>query len=160
MSSLRQADQKQKQEQWQRPEWSSDGFSDEGMYDSGWDLWEEWMGWEGAGIRDYSSHINPYIWSATKPIFASRWLLENNVCKIVSSIRNWMGVYDFWAVATFLFFVGTVVIVPSNFWQWNVWSFPSNFWQWHVCVNGVLSRFESSSESTWFWMWSLLPKLN
>ncbi|XVF74865.1 hypothetical protein PTKIN_Ptkin13bG0145000 [Pterospermum kingtungense] len=26
-----------------------------------WDLWEEWMGWEGAGIRDYSSHINPYI---------------------------------------------------------------------------------------------------
>ncbi|XP_057458825.1 chaperone protein dnaJ 8, chloroplastic-like [Lotus japonicus] len=25
------------------------------------DLWEEWMGWEGAGIRDYSSHINPYI---------------------------------------------------------------------------------------------------
>ncbi|XP_065047063.1 chaperone protein dnaJ 8, chloroplastic-like [Musa acuminata AAA Group] len=61
MSSLRQADQKQKQEQWQRPEWSSDGFSDEGMSDSGWDLWEEWMGWEGAGIRDYSSHINPYI---------------------------------------------------------------------------------------------------
>ncbi|KAK4267664.1 hypothetical protein QN277_024416 [Acacia crassicarpa] len=26
-----------------------------------WDLWEEWMGWEGAGIRDYTSHINPYI---------------------------------------------------------------------------------------------------
>ncbi|GAB2293677.1 hypothetical protein Dimus_027890 [Dionaea muscipula] len=26
-----------------------------------WDLWEEWMGWEGGGIRDYSSHINPYI---------------------------------------------------------------------------------------------------
>ncbi|XP_047328147.1 chaperone protein dnaJ 8, chloroplastic-like [Impatiens glandulifera] len=25
------------------------------------DMWEEWMGWEGAGIRDYSSHINPYI---------------------------------------------------------------------------------------------------
>ncbi|XP_022777100.1 chaperone protein dnaJ 8, chloroplastic-like [Durio zibethinus] len=25
------------------------------------ELWEEWMGWEGAGIRDYSSHINPYI---------------------------------------------------------------------------------------------------
>jgi len=24
------------------------------------DLWEEWMGWEGAGIRDYSSFINPY----------------------------------------------------------------------------------------------------
>ncbi|KAK7349095.1 hypothetical protein VNO77_06180 [Canavalia gladiata] len=32
-----------------------------GMYDPDWDLWEEWMGWEGAGIRDYSSHINPYI---------------------------------------------------------------------------------------------------
>ncbi|KNA10478.1 hypothetical protein SOVF_144120 [Spinacia oleracea] len=29
--------------------------------DSEWDLWEEWMGWEGAGIRDYSSHVNPYI---------------------------------------------------------------------------------------------------
>ncbi|KAL8497261.1 hypothetical protein ACS0TY_020807 [Phlomoides rotata] len=32
-----------------------------GMYDQDWDMWEEWMGWEGAGIRDYSSHINPYI---------------------------------------------------------------------------------------------------
>ncbi|CAK9322440.1 unnamed protein product [Citrullus colocynthis] len=32
-----------------------------GMEDPDWDLWEEWMGWEGAGIRDYSSHINPYI---------------------------------------------------------------------------------------------------
>ena len=32
-----------------------------GMNDSDWDYWEEWMGWEGAGIRDYSSHINPYI---------------------------------------------------------------------------------------------------
>ncbi|KAJ1410021.1 DnaJ domain containing protein [Sesbania bispinosa] len=32
-----------------------------GMNDSDWDMWEEWMGWEGAGIRDYSSHINPYI---------------------------------------------------------------------------------------------------
>ncbi|KAL4334805.1 hypothetical protein GQ457_07G032770 [Hibiscus cannabinus] len=32
-----------------------------GMEDSDYDLWEEWMGWEGAGIRDYSSHINPYI---------------------------------------------------------------------------------------------------
>ncbi|KAI3686303.1 hypothetical protein L1987_79977 [Smallanthus sonchifolius] len=31
------------------------------MDDPDWDLWEEWMGWEGAGIRDYSSHINPYI---------------------------------------------------------------------------------------------------
>ncbi|KAL0342190.1 UNVERIFIED_CONTAM: Chaperone protein dnaJ 8, chloroplastic [Sesamum calycinum] len=32
-----------------------------GMHDQDWDMWEEWMGWEGAGIRDYSSHINPYI---------------------------------------------------------------------------------------------------
>ncbi|KAG2729493.1 hypothetical protein I3843_01G247700 [Carya illinoinensis] len=32
-----------------------------GMNDPDWELWEEWMGWEGAGIRDYSSHINPYI---------------------------------------------------------------------------------------------------
>nr|XP_025652751.1 uncharacterized protein LOC112748700 [Arachis hypogaea] len=32
-----------------------------GMNDPDWDLWEEWMGWQGAGIRDYSSHINPYI---------------------------------------------------------------------------------------------------
>ncbi|KAJ0008215.1 chaperone protein dnaJ 8, chloroplastic [Pistacia vera] len=32
-----------------------------GMEDPDWDLWEEWMGWEGAGIRDYSSHVNPYI---------------------------------------------------------------------------------------------------
>ncbi|KAL0380338.1 UNVERIFIED_CONTAM: Chaperone protein dnaJ 8, chloroplastic [Sesamum calycinum] len=32
-----------------------------GMCDEDWDMWEEWMGWEGAGIRDYSSHINPYI---------------------------------------------------------------------------------------------------
>ncbi|XP_050234233.1 chaperone protein dnaJ 8, chloroplastic [Mercurialis annua] len=29
--------------------------------DPEWDMWEEWMGWEGAGIRDYTSHINPYI---------------------------------------------------------------------------------------------------
>jgi hypothetical protein len=32
-----------------------------GMNDTDWDMWEEWMGWEGAGIRDYSSHVNPYI---------------------------------------------------------------------------------------------------
>ncbi|KAI3763257.1 hypothetical protein L1987_53711 [Smallanthus sonchifolius] len=32
-----------------------------GMEDPDGELWEEWMGWEGAGIRDYSSHINPYI---------------------------------------------------------------------------------------------------
>ncbi|KAJ4949958.1 hypothetical protein NE237_026790 [Protea cynaroides] len=35
--------------------------SEEPMCDPDWDMWEEWMGWEGAGIRDYSSHINPYI---------------------------------------------------------------------------------------------------
>lgn len=41
-----------------------DGGNDESMRGRNtpdWDLWEEWMGWEGAGIRDYSSHINPYI---------------------------------------------------------------------------------------------------
>ncbi|KAL5731118.1 hypothetical protein ACHQM5_003877 [Ranunculus cassubicifolius] len=32
-----------------------------GMYDPDYDMWEEWMGWEGAGIRDYTSHINPHI---------------------------------------------------------------------------------------------------
>lgn len=32
-----------------------------GVNDPDYDMWEEWMGWEGAGIRDYSSHINPYI---------------------------------------------------------------------------------------------------
>ncbi|KAF7821034.1 GATA zinc finger domain-containing protein 10 [Senna tora] len=31
-----------------------------GLNDPDWDLWEEWMGWEGAGICDYSSHINSY----------------------------------------------------------------------------------------------------
>lgn len=43
---------------------ASDAGIDEpmrGMDDPDWDMWEEWMGWEGAGIRDYSSHINPYI---------------------------------------------------------------------------------------------------
>ncbi|KZV22233.1 chaperone protein dnaJ 8, chloroplastic-like [Dorcoceras hygrometricum] len=38
-----------------------DDDSMRGLNDQDWDLWEEWMGWEGAGIRDYSSHINPYI---------------------------------------------------------------------------------------------------
>ena len=32
-----------------------------GMNEPDYDMWEEWMGWEGAGIHDYSSHINPYI---------------------------------------------------------------------------------------------------
>ncbi|XP_010472852.1 PREDICTED: chaperone protein dnaJ 8, chloroplastic [Camelina sativa] len=31
-----------------------------GMNDPDCDTWEEWMGWEGAGTRDYSSHVNPY----------------------------------------------------------------------------------------------------
>ena len=40
-----------------------DGIDDSfrGMNDPDWDMWEEWMGWEGAGSRDYTSHINPYI---------------------------------------------------------------------------------------------------
>ncbi|PHT79498.1 Chaperone protein dnaJ 8, chloroplastic [Capsicum annuum] len=38
-----------------------DDESMRGVNDPDWDMWEEWMGWEGAGIRDYSSHINPYI---------------------------------------------------------------------------------------------------
>ncbi|KAK4350173.1 hypothetical protein RND71_029486 [Anisodus tanguticus] len=38
-----------------------DDESMRGMNEPDWDLWEEWMGWEGAGIRDYTSHINPYI---------------------------------------------------------------------------------------------------
>ncbi|KAJ0989838.1 hypothetical protein J5N97_008194 [Dioscorea zingiberensis] len=60
MSSLRNSE----EEEQRLSEWSDDGYCDEsmrGMYDSSWDLWEEWMGWEGAGIRDYTSHINPYI---------------------------------------------------------------------------------------------------
>lgn len=54
-----------------------------GVNDQDWDLWEEWMGWEGVGIRDYSSHINPYIWSKNfinmlfakveAPIFIDVW---------------------------------------------------------------------------------------
>lgn len=40
---------------------SSNDESMRGMYEPDWDLWEEWMGWEGAGIRDYTSHVNPYI---------------------------------------------------------------------------------------------------
>ena len=59
MSSLRASEE---EEQWQSEEWGNDADEQmRGMYDSNWDLWEEWMGWEGAGIRDYSSHINPYI---------------------------------------------------------------------------------------------------
>ncbi|CAH8330562.1 unnamed protein product [Eruca vesicaria subsp. sativa] len=39
-----------------------DGFN--GMNDPDCDTWEEWMGWEGAGTRDYSSHVNPYAFEA------------------------------------------------------------------------------------------------
>ncbi|CAA7408100.1 unnamed protein product [Spirodela intermedia] len=56
MSSLREPE--------EEPQWCEDAQVDDemrGMYDPSWDLWEEWMGWEGACTRDYSSHINPYI---------------------------------------------------------------------------------------------------
>ncbi|WOL05545.1 chaperone protein dnaJ 8, chloroplastic [Canna indica] len=63
MSSLRRSE--EEQDQWKFQEWSNGNSgvdeSTREMYDQSWDLWEEWMGWEGAGIRDYSSHINPYI---------------------------------------------------------------------------------------------------
>ncbi|WOK95048.1 chaperone protein dnaJ 8, chloroplastic-like [Canna indica] len=63
ITSLRQAEE---QEQWQPAEFSEDSYAaaddpNRGMHGPSWDLWEEWMGWEGAGIRDYTSHINPYI---------------------------------------------------------------------------------------------------
>jgi len=32
----------------------------EGLTEDDDDSWEEWMGWEGAGTLDYSSHINIY----------------------------------------------------------------------------------------------------
>lgn len=58
MSNLRvQSEEKKKKEE----EYYDPDESFRGMYDPDWDMWEEWMGWEGAGIRDYSSHINPYI---------------------------------------------------------------------------------------------------
>ncbi|XP_044495285.1 chaperone protein dnaJ 8, chloroplastic-like [Mangifera indica] len=53
MSNLREENESQKDEEIDE--------AMRGMNDPDWDLWEEWMGWEGAGIRDYSSHINPYI---------------------------------------------------------------------------------------------------
>lgn len=59
MASLR-----QQEEEEVTPTWASTPSDDEtmrGMFDPDYDMWEEWMGWEGAGIRDYSSHINPYI---------------------------------------------------------------------------------------------------
>lgn len=42
-------------------EYDDDDEAMRGVNDPDYDMWEEWMGWEGAGIRDYSSHINPYI---------------------------------------------------------------------------------------------------
>ena len=80
MSSLRQAE--EEREQWETQEWSDDGCAYEpmrGMCDPSWDLWEEWMGWEGAGIRDYSSHINPYIWAITSSYSFECFLYEDNV---------------------------------------------------------------------------------
>uniref|UniRef100_A0A1D1YLT6 Chaperone protein dnaJ 8, chloroplastic n=1 Tax=Anthurium amnicola TaxID=1678845 RepID=A0A1D1YLT6_9ARAE len=56
MTSLRESEEPPSQA------WGDDGDDQmRGMYDPSWDLWEEWMGWEGAGIRDYSSLVNPYI---------------------------------------------------------------------------------------------------
>lgn len=58
MASLRE------KEEEEIPSWDNVPAADEGMrgmFDPDYDMWEEWMGWEGAGIRDYSSHINPYI---------------------------------------------------------------------------------------------------
>ncbi|KAK1316623.1 hypothetical protein QJS10_CPA05g02225 [Acorus calamus] len=58
MSKLRKA----KEEQVAQPnELYNENETMKGMCDSGCNLWEEWMGWEGGGFRDYSSHINPYI---------------------------------------------------------------------------------------------------
>ncbi|GAA0147295.1 hypothetical protein Leryth_003028 [Lithospermum erythrorhizon] len=53
----------QSQETEMYDQYCNDAGGDEAMtgYESDFELWEEWMGWEGAGIRDYTSHINPYI---------------------------------------------------------------------------------------------------
>ncbi|XP_068648971.1 chaperone protein dnaJ 8, chloroplastic-like [Aristolochia californica] len=63
ISSLRESDENESYSYNTKSYEYADGFDEpfRGMNDSSWDLWEEWMGWEGAGIRDYSSHINPYI---------------------------------------------------------------------------------------------------
>jgi DnaJ-class molecular chaperone len=57
MSNLR-----EEPEQYQSFQPSDQGIDEPlwGMDDADYDMWEEWMGWEGAGIRDYTSHINPY----------------------------------------------------------------------------------------------------
>lgn len=59
MQKLRESDSEESYDN----KYSEDGYDEpmRGMNDPSWDLWEEWMGWEGAGIRDYTSHINPYI---------------------------------------------------------------------------------------------------
>ncbi|KAJ0971783.1 hypothetical protein J5N97_019742 [Dioscorea zingiberensis] len=61
MKSLREGEEEEQEAG--QDSWCHDDDDDQmrGMYDSSWELWEEWMGWEGAGILDYTSHINPYI---------------------------------------------------------------------------------------------------
>ncbi|XP_068640703.1 chaperone protein dnaJ 8, chloroplastic-like [Aristolochia californica] len=63
MSSLRESDEDESYSYNTKSYEYADGCDEpfRGMNDSTWNLWEEWMGWEGAGIRDYSSHFNPYI---------------------------------------------------------------------------------------------------
>ena len=54
-----------------------EGFN--GMNDPDCDTWEEWMGWEGAGTRDYSSHVNPYAWRSDDDDFVMiRMHINNN----------------------------------------------------------------------------------
>ncbi|KAJ0965832.1 hypothetical protein J5N97_026970 [Dioscorea zingiberensis] len=59
MKSLRKGEEEEQEAE--QDSWCHDDDEMRGMYDSSWELWEEWMGWEGAGILDYTSHINPYI---------------------------------------------------------------------------------------------------
>ncbi|KAL2479039.1 Chaperone protein dnaJ 8 [Forsythia ovata] len=60
MNNLREESNRSKMTMYENYEAGTDE-SMRGINEKDWDLWEEWMGWEGAGIRDYSSHINPYI---------------------------------------------------------------------------------------------------
>ncbi|XAR67818.1 hypothetical protein NMG60_11002737 [Bertholletia excelsa] len=61
MSDLRGESTASKMEMYEPCDAGPDETTTRGMNYPDWELWEEWMGWEGAGIRDYSSHINPYI---------------------------------------------------------------------------------------------------
>ena len=61
IKNLREGEEEEEEEAKQNSWCHEDDDQMRGMYDSSWDLWEEWMGWEGAGILDYTSHINPYI---------------------------------------------------------------------------------------------------